>query len=323
MIDVVALGELLIDFTCLQADADGYPTMAAHPGGAPANFLAALAKFGAKTALLGKVGKDAFGNMLIKTLHKAGIDTRGIVQDQDVFTTLAFVTLDEHGDREFSFARKPGADTCLKAEELRLSLIDEAKVFHFGTLSLTDEPSRSATAQAVAYAREKGKLVTFDPNLRKPLWPALEEAKKQMLWGLEQADVVKISDEEVQFLFGLSPVEGADYILTHFGVQLVFVTCGAQGCIFKNANAEGAVAAVPGISVADTTGAGDIFGGSAVWKLLTVEKSPEQLNEAQLREIATFACTAASLSTTRPGGISSVPELALILEKMGEQEADL
>lgn len=323
MIDVVAIGELLIDFTCLQTDADGYPTMAAHPGGAPANFLAALAKFGAKTALLGKVGKDAFGNMLIGSLEKAGIDTRGIVQDKAVFTTLAFVTLDAQGDREFSFARKPGADTCLKFEELRLELIDEAKILHFGTLSLTDEPSRSATVQAVAYARQKGKLITFDPNLRKPLWPAPEAAKEQMLWGLEQADVVKISDEEVDFLFGLSPEDGAEYILAHFGVRLVFVTCGAKGCVFRSAGEKGAVGAVPGICVVDTTGAGDIFGGSAVWKLLTAQTSPEQLSEAQLREIAAFACTAASLSTTRPGGISSVPELASVLEKMKEQEAGL
>ena len=148
MIDVVALGELLIDFTCISTDSDGYPTVAAHPGGAPANFLAALAKFGAKTALLGKVGNDAFGKMLTATLQKAGIETKGLVAAEDVFTTLAFVTLDETGNREFSFARKPGADTCIRFEELDLSLIDEAKVFHFGTLSLTNEPARSATCRA-------------------------------------------------------------------------------------------------------------------------------------------------------------------------------
>ena len=197
MTDVVALGELLIDFTCQSVDADGYPTMAAHSGGAPANFLAALAKFGAKAAFLGKVGTDAFGNMLKGTLEKAGIDTRGLIMAEDVFTTLAFVTLDETGNRSFSFARKPGADTCITFEELDLRIIDEAKVFHFGTLSLTNEPARSATVQAVAYAKRKGKLITYDPNLRKPLWRSMEEAKQQMLWGLQQADVVKISDEEV------------------------------------------------------------------------------------------------------------------------------
>lgn len=315
MIDVVALGELLIDFALLDTDADGYPTMAAHPGGAPANFLATLTKFGAKTALLGKVGTDAFGKMLVETLKKAGIETRGLIAAEDVFTTLAFVTLDEHGDREFSFSRKPGADTCLAFEELELSLIDEAKIFHFGTLSLTDEPARTATYQAVAYAKKKGKLITYDPNLRKPLWKDLDTAKEQLLWGLSQADVVKISDEEVEFLFGLGVEEGARYILNTFGVKLVFVTCGADGCYFKNALAQGKVPALSGISVVDTTGAGDIFGGSAVWKLLQIGAAPETLTEAQLREIVTFACAGAGLSTTKSGGISSVPDYEEVLKR--------
>ena len=316
MIDVVALGELLIDFACLSTDTDGYPTMAAHPGGAPANFLAALTKFGAKTALLGKVGTDTFGKLLTVTLQKAGIETRGLIAAEDIFTTLAFVTFDEHGDREFSFSRKPGADTCLTFEELDLSLIDEAKVFHFGTLSLTDEPARTATQQAVAYAKSKGKLITYDPNLRKPLWKDLEEAKEQLLWGLKQADVVKISDEEVEFLFGLGVEEGADYILKNYGVKLVFVTCGADGCFFKNAAAQGHVPSLSGIKVIDTTGAGDIFGGSAVWKLLQLDKAPETLNETELREVVTFACTSAGLSTTKPGGISSVPAYEDVTARM-------
>ena len=319
MMDVVALGELLIDFACLNTDSDGYPTMAAHPGGAPANFLAALTKFGAKTALLGKVGTDAFGKMLMGTLQKAGIETRGLVCADDVFTTLAFVTFDEHGDREFSFSRKPGADTCLNFDELDLSLIDEAKVFHFGTLSLTDEPARTTTQKAVAYAKKAGKLITYDPNLRKPLWRDLEEAKKQLIWGLQQADVVKISDEEVEFLFGLGVEEGADYILKNLGVKLVFVTCGADGCYFRNAIASGQVPSLRDIQVKDTTGAGDIFGGSAVWKLLQYGVSPELLNEAQLRDVVTFACTSAGLSTTRSGGISSVPEYEEVLKRMEKQ----
>ena len=308
MLDVVALGELLIDFTCQSVDSDGYPTMAAHPGGAPANFLAALAKLGAKTALLGKVGDDAFGKLLTATLEKAGIATHGLVVGEDVFTTLAFVTLDDTGDRTFSFARKPGADTCIRFEELDLRLIDEAKVFHFGTLSLTDEPARTTTQNAVAYAKKQGKLITYDPNLRKPLWRNLEEARNQLLWGLSQADVVKISDEEVDFLFGLGVEEGAQHILDNFGVKLVFVTCGADGCFFQNAIARGHVPGLTGIKVADTTGAGDIFGGSAVWKLLQYPQSPDTLNAAQLRDVVAFACTVAGLSTTKPGGISSVPD---------------
>lgn len=316
MIDVVALGELLIDFTCLSVDAEGYPTMAAHPGGAPANFLAALTKFGAKTALLGKIGTDAFGRMLTATLEKAGIETQGLIAADDVFTTLAFVTLDETGNREFSFSRKPGADTCISFEELDLTLIDEAKVFHFGTLSLTDEPARSATYRAVEYAKSKGKLITYDPNLRKPLWKDLNTAKEQLIWGLHHADVVKISDEEVEFLFSLPVEEGADYILKNFGVKLVFVTCGAEGCFFKNAVAEGHVPSLSGIHVIDTTGAGDIFGGSAVWKLLQLDKTPETLNEAELREVVTFACTSAGLSTTMSGGISSVADYGTVLSNM-------
>ena len=316
MIDVVALGELLIDFTYQSADADGYPTMAAHPGGAPANFLAALAKFGAKAALLGKVGSDTFGQLLGATLEKAGIETRGLVMADDVFTTLAFVTLDSQGDREFSFARKPGADTCLTFEELDLSLIDQARVFHFGTLSLTDEPARSTTYEAVAYAKERGKLITFDPNLRKPLWKSLDDAKAQMLWGLSQADVVKISDEEVEFLFGLDPEAGAQYILKNYGVKLVFVTCGADGCVFQNARAAGKVPGLTGLAVADTTGAGDIFGGSALWKLLQLDKDPGELSEAELKDVVRFACASAGLSTTRPGGISSVPDYEEVTKRL-------
>lgn len=316
MLDAVAMGELLIDFTCAGADADGYPTMVAHPGGAPANFLAAMTKFGAKTAMLGKVGTDTFGKLLTSTLRKAGIETEGLVADEDVFTTLAFVTLDETGNREFSFARKPGADTCIAPGELKLELIQQTRVFHFGTLSLTDEPARSATYRAVKCAKSGGKLVTFDPNLRKPLWKDLETAREQILWGLAQADVVKISEEEVEFLWGLDVEAGAAYILEHFGVKLVFVTCGPDGCFFRNARAQGHVPGLSGIRVVDTTGAGDIFGGSAVWKLLQTGKAPEDLDEAELRDITSFACASAGLSTTRPGGISSVPSYEDVRKQM-------
>lgn len=315
--DVVALGELLIDFTAVSADADGYPTMAAHPGGAPANFLAAIAKYGAQAGLLGKVGNDAFGHLLVQTLQNAGIETKGLISDNNVFTTLAFVTLDETGDREFSFARKPGADTCISFEELDLDLIDSAKVFHFGTLSLTNDPARTATQKAVAYARSKNKLITYDPNLRKPLWKDLEEAKEQLIWGLGQADVVKISDEEVEFLFGLGVEDGAKHILDTYGVKLVFVTCGANGCFFQNAMAQGHVPSLTNIKVVDTTGAGDIFGGSAVWKILQYGKAPETLNKPELEDIVSFACAAAGLSTTKAGGISSVPDMEQVKKVLG------
>ena len=309
MYDVAALGELLIDFTCLSTDADGYPTMAAHPGGAPANYLAALTKFGAKTAMIGKVGNDAFGRLLIKTLKGTGIDTRGMLVSDDVFTTLAFVTLDDSGDREFSFARKPGADTQLRFDEIDLSVIDASKVLHFGTLSMTNEPARDATYKAVEYAAGHGKLISFDPNLRKPLWNDLDEAKRQMLWGLRHADVVKISDEETEFLFSLAPEEAAKHIIDSFGVRLVYVTCGAEGCFYRTKTASGFVKALSGIAVKDTTGAGDIFGGSAMYGLLRAGGVPEKLTAEELENIVSFACASAGLSTTKAGGISSVPEL--------------
>lgn len=315
MYDVIALGELLIDFASKSVDAAGYPTMAANPGGAPGNFLAALNAYGKKTAFLGKVGDDAFGHLLLGTMNQAGIETKGIVVDPTVFTTLAFVTFDETGDRSFSFARKPGADTQLTWEEVDKTMIDDAKVFHFGTLSLTGEPARTTTQKAVAYAKEKGKLITCDPNLRKPLWATMEEAKEQILWSLQQADVVKISDDEVDFLWGCSPEEGADKLLKEFGVSLAMVTLGPKGCYLKTANA---VCTAPGpkVSPIDTTGAGDIFGGSAVSRLLDLGKDIADLTEEDLAFIGRFATTAASLSTEFIGGIPSIQDKEVVLERM-------
>ena len=315
MYDVVALGELLIDFASKSVDAAGYPTMAANPGGAPGNFLAALNAYGAKTAFLGKVGDDAFGHLLLGTMEQAGIETKGIVVDPTVFTTLAFVTFDETGDRSFSFARKPGADTQLRWEEVDKSIIDEAKVFHFGTLSLTDEPVRTTTQKAVAYAKAQGKLITYDPNLRKPLWKSEAEAKEQILWGLHQADVVKISDEEVAFLWACTPEVGADKLLAEYDVSLAMVTLGPDGCLLKTANASLRIPG-PKVSPIDTTGAGDIFGGSAVSRLLELGKSIDQLTEEDLGYIGRFATVSASLSTEHLGGIPSIQKKDLVLERM-------
>ena len=235
--------------------------------------------------------------------------------DDSVFTTLAFVTFDENGDRSFSFARKPGADTQLTWEEIDKSLIDNARVFHFGTLSLTDEPVRTATQKAVAYAKEKGKLITCDPNLRKPLWPNEEAAKEQMLWSLRQADVVKISDNEVEFLWNCTPEEGADKLLKEFGVSLAMVTLGPDGCLLKTKNAS-FLASCPKVHPIDTTGAGDIFGGSALSRLLELEKSIDALTEEDLAYIGSFAAAAASLSTEVSGGIPSIPEKDAVLKAM-------
>ena len=315
MYDVIALGELLIDFASKSVDPAGYPTMAANPGGAPGNFLAALNAYGAKTAFLGKVGDDAFGHLLLGTLNQAGIETKGIVVDPEVFTTLAFVTFDDKGDRSFSFARKPGADTQLRWEEVDPSIIDRTKVFHFGTLSLTDEPVRTTTQKAVAYAKARGKLITYDPNLRKPLWRSEEEARTQILWGMYQADVVKISDDEVDFLWGCTPAEGADKLLSEYGVRLAMVTLGPEGCLLKTASAQ-YHAPGPKVSPIDTTGAGDIFGGSAVSRLLELDKPIAELTADDLAYIGCFAATAASLSTEHSGGIPSIQDRAVVLDRM-------
>ena len=305
MLDVVALGELLIDFAPVSTDAAGYPALQAQPGGAPGNFLAALQAYGCKTALIGKVGADSFGQLLVRTVAEKGIETRGIVADPAVFTTLAFVTLDATGNREFSFARK-------RADEVEYPLIDEAKVFHFGTLSLTNEPARTATQQAVAYAKEKGKLISFDPNLRKPLWASEADAKAQIEWGLRQADIVKISDEEIDFLWGIGPEAGAQKLLAGYGVQLVYATLGPKGCFVANGSGSATVESPAGIHVIDTTGAGDIFGGSAMSQFLRLGKAPADLTAEELRAVTRFACCAASLSTQTHGGITSVPEEAAV-----------
>ncbi len=316
MYDVTAIGELLIDFATLDSDSDGYPVMAAKPGGAPVNYLAALTAYGRRTAFLGKVGADTFGRLLVETVKKAGIETGGIIEDPSVFTTLAFVTFDKQGNRSFSFARKPGADTCLRFEELNLAFIDASRVFHFGTLSLTDEPVRTATQRAVAYARQKGNLITCDPNLRLSLWRSPQEAQKQMLWGLSQADIVKISDDEVRFLWACGAEEGAARLLAEYDVALAMVTLGPKGCLLRNR--QGAVCC-PSIDVKtiDTTGAGDIFGGSAVSRILEIGKPPHALTLLELGEIARFASAASSLSTRKMGGVPSIPPMQEVLDAMG------
>lgn len=314
MKDVVALGELLIDFAPVSADEAGYPTLKAQPGGAPGNFLAALQAYGCATALLGKVGDDGFGVLLRRTLEERGIETSGVLVDPGVFTTMAFVTLDAEGNRSFSFARKPGADSCLREDELDFSLIDECKVFHFGTLSLTEEPARSATAAAVEYAKKQGKLISFDPNLRKPLWPSDAAAKEQIEWGLRKADIVKISDEEIEFLWGLSPEDGAKKLLSEYGVQLVYATLGPKGCYTANRQGGVKVSSPDGIHVVDTTGAGDIFGGSAMSRFLRLGKAPGELSADELFAVTRFACCAASLSTQTHGGINSIVPEQRVLE---------
>ncbi|MBQ8603979.1 MAG: carbohydrate kinase [Oscillospiraceae bacterium] len=309
MAKITALGEVLIDFAPVAKDENGYPTLKANPGGAPMNFLAAVVKYGHSGSMIGKVGDDTFGNLLINTLNDCGIDTTGMVKDKDFFTTLAFVTLDDKGDRRFAFARKPGADTQLKPEEVDRKLIEDCDVFHFGTLSLTHNPAIDATFSALQLARDKNKLISYDPNLRLNLWESADDARRAMLAGLDYADVVKISDEEVEFLWGCGCEEGARKIIMEYGAQLVYVTLGEKGCYYATEKEKGYVPNPDGIKAVDTTGAGDIFGGSAMSRLLNTGKKPAWLTKDELEEICRFAVKAAALSTQTVGGFTSIPDI--------------
>ena len=318
MIEVVAFGELLIDFNIDCINEVGYPVLSANPGGAPANFLAALANCHHTVAFMGKVGDDEFGRLLIRTLSNCGIETRGIITDKSVFTTLSFVMLNEDGERSFSFARKPGADTCMRLEDVDFSLIDEAKCFHFGSLSLTNDPSKNTTVKLVEYAQSRGKLISFDPNLREPLWDSLDNARMQMLWGLSVSDIVKISDNEVAFLFGdnITCEEASDIMIKNYGVRLLYITMGKKGCFYSTTYHKGYVPTDDTVKTIDTVGAGDIFGGCSMSRFLDLNKTPEELSKEELHNIAYFASVASALSTRKHGGINSIPPLEEVLARM-------
>ena len=304
MYDVTALGELLIDFTPGGRDSVGNPVFTAIPGGAPANFLAALSRCGKKCAMIAKVGDDFFGSMLRERIESAGVDSSGVLSDPDVFTTLAFVTLSETGERSFSFARKPGADTSLRPEDLPETLLRDTKVFHFGTLSMTDEPVKSATRRAIALAKEAGAILSFDPNYRAPLWQREEDAIEAIRFGLSQADLVKISDNEAELL-KVSFEALAEQFLQGGG-KVIFITCGREGAWYFGKNGSGFLPAFR-VATIDTVGAGDIFGGSALAQLLSFEKPLEALSKDELEKAVRYASAAAAISTTRHGAIPSIP----------------
>ena len=312
-IDVAALGELLIDFTHNGASAQGNPFYEANPGGAPCNVLAMLAKLGKQTAFIGKVGDDQFGHFLRQVGLEAGISMDGLVVDTHSHTTLAFVKTAENGDRDFSFYRDPGADALLTPDEVPEDIIARSKIFHFGSLSLTGEPVRSATQKAVALARAEGCILSFDPNLRPPLWSSLEQAREQINWGLAQCDVLKISDDELLFLTGERDFNaGAAKLNAQFpNLQLVNVTAGAQGSISYY---QGLRVFQSGLSlggVIETTGAGDTFCACVLNFLL--EHGLEQLTSEDLSRMLRFANAAAYLVTTRRGAIRSMPEPEQVL----------
>ena len=315
-IDVAALGELLIDFTHNGASAQGNPFYEANSGGAPCNVLAMLAKLGKRTAFIGKVGDDQFGHFLRQVGLEAGISMDGLVVDTHSHTTLAFVKTAENGDRDFSFYRDPGADALLTPDEVPEDIIAGSKIFHFGSLSLTGEPVRSATQKAVALARAEGCILSFDPNLRPPLWGSLEQAREQINWGLAQCDVLKISDDELLFLTGERDFDaGAAKLNAQFpNLQLVNVTAGAQGSISYY---QGLRVFQPGLSlggVIETTGAGDTFCACVLNFLL--EHGLEQLTSEDLSRMLRFANAAAYLVTTKKGAIRSMPDRATVEETM-------
>lgn len=304
--DVTALGELLIDFTENGSSEQGNPLMEANPGGAPCNMLAMIQKLGGTTAFIGKVGKDMFGRQLKTAVEAVGIDTRNLMEDEEVHTTLAFVHTFPDGDRDFSFYRNPGADMMLTKEEIQEDLIRNSKVFHFGTLSSTHEGVREATRYAIDVAKEAGCLISFDPNLRPPLWNTLEDARKEIEYGLSKADILKISDNEVEFLCGTSDYdEGAKMLIEKYNIPFVCVTLGKDG---SRAYYKGMRVEVPGFvqkNTIETTGAGDTFCGCMLHYI--IQHGLEDLAEENLRELLTFANAAASVITTRKGALAVMP----------------
>lgn len=306
MYDVVALGELLVDFTPAGVSESGSARFERNPGGAPANVLSAVTKLGGKGAFLGKVGNDQFGLFLKEVLDDHGIDTRGLKFSPEVNTTLAFVHLDKNGDRSFSFYRKPGADTTLSPEELELSLIAETKIFHFGSLSLTDEPAKSATKAALEYARKQGKLISYDPNYRPALWKSSGQAKEAMLSVLSYADIIKVSEEELPFLTGTDDLSAGSLRLVEGGAKIVLVTLGPKGCYFRCASGSGLLNTYD-TKVVDTTGAGDCFFGAMLRQLSRYAGTLDSIPAEELGAMVDFANAAGALCASRKGAISSMP----------------
>ena len=315
MYDVVALGELLIDFIQSGENRNRTPVFEANPGGAPGNVLAMLRKLGFQVGFIGKVGKDSFGDMLAKTLKETGISDEGLVFDEEVNTTLALVHTMEDGDREFSFYRNPGADIMLKPEEVCLNMIEKCRIFHFGSLSLTDEPASDATKLAVETAKKSGKLISFDPNLRPSLWKDLKDAKDAIWYGIEKCDILKIADNEIKWLTGTEDYdEGVRRIRERSDAGLINVTLGKEGSLSYYKDKKVFADAVYSGKTVATTGAGDTFCANVLGCVL--ENGMQNLAEKDLKKMLLFANTAASIVTTRKGAIHSMPEKKTVVAMM-------
>lgn len=318
--DVIALGELLIDFTQNGLSEQGNGLFEANPGGAPCNVLSMLNNLGKKTSFIGKVGNDQFGKTLKKALEDLGIGTENLLMDNEVHTTLALVHTFADGDRDFSFYRNPGADMMLTVDELNLDLVRDTRIFHFGTLSMTHDGIRATTKKAVETAKEAGALISFDPNLREPLWDSLDNAKEQVRWGLGKCDVLKISDNEIQWLTGENDfTAGVKKIREEFPIPLILVSMGRDGSRAYYGDHYVEVAPFLQKNTIETTGAGDTFCACVLNYVL--EHGLEALTDEQLKEMLTFANAAASIITTRKGALRVMPTREEVLDFLKKQEA--
>ena len=313
--DITTFGEILIDFTWQGVNEDGQTLFAQNPGGAPANVAVAVAKLGGHTAFIGKAGKDMHGEFLKSVLEKENVETEGMLLDEKYFTTLAFVNIDENGERTFSFARKPGADTQLKKEELDQTLISGCRIFHFGSLSLTDEPAESTTIEAVKMAKAAGVLISYDPNYRPSLWKSKEYAVKKMRSVIELVDVMKVSDEESTLLTEAKSYEQAADQLLAMGPKLVAITLGEQGVLMATKSRKEIIKAFQ-IHAVDTTGAGDSFWGGVLCSLLSMNKNVEKMEWEEIKKCAVLGNAVAGLCVQKRGGIPAIPTKEAALEFM-------
>lgn len=309
MFDLIAVGELLIDFTPETLPGAAKTFYSQNSGGAPANVLSAAATLGAKTALISRVGNDAFGRFLIETVQSRGINIQHISQDPEVHTTLAFVHLDASGDRSFSFYRNPGADMMLSPEQIPEDLLQNGHIFHFGSVSMSSEPARSATLYALERAKAHGCLISYDPNYRASLWPSEEAAIRTMKHPLSLVDLLKVSAEELPLLTGTTDLESGSKILAEQGISLVLVSLGSEGAFYRLGSLCGTLPPYD-VKTIDTTGAGDAFLGAVLWQLKNMTISQiKALSRKEIEKIVAFANAAGGLATTRKGAISVMPSL--------------
>lgn len=307
MFDLITMGELLVDFTSIGKSENGMNIFEQNAGGAVANAVSAFCRLGGKGAYIGKVGRDMHGEFLLNALKQADVDTSYAVIDENYFTTLAFVALN-NGERSFSFARKPGADTQLKTNEVNLECLKDAKIFHIGSLSLTDEPSRSTTLDMLAYAKENGCIISYDPNYRAPLWKSVEEAKQQMRSVLEYVDIMKLSDEETYLLCDEEDIIAAGEKLIQKGIKIVNITCGAKGA-YSFTNKGHIITPALKIDAVDTTGAGDAFTGGFLYAFNNQNANLVNTTLQDISSFAEFASKVAGLCVQKRGGIPSMPTL--------------